>query len=87
MVLNYQETFKTSPHDPYERLLIDCMKGDLTLFARQDSVETMWEIVDPIIGRWEANPPLHFPNYPAGTWGPPEADLLLEREGRHWVTT
>jgi glucose-6-phosphate 1-dehydrogenase len=87
MVLNYQETFKTITHDPYERLLIDCMKGDLTLFARQDSVETMWEIVDPIIGRWEAIPPLLFPNYPAGAWGPPEADLLLKREGRQWVTT
>jgi glucose-6-phosphate 1-dehydrogenase len=87
MVLNYQETFKTIIHDPYERLLIDCMKGDLTLFARQDSVETMWEIVDPIIGRWEAIPPLLFPNYPAGAWGPPEADLLLKREGRQWVTT
>ena len=49
MVLNYQETFKTITHDPYERLLIDCMKGDLTLFARQDGVEVMWKIVDPII--------------------------------------
>ncbi len=87
MVLNYQETFKTIVHDPYERLLIDCMKGDLTLFARQDSVETMWEIVDPIIARWESIPPLHFPNYPAGTWGPPEADHLVKREGRYWITT
>ena len=87
MVLDYRETFKAIPHDPYERLLIDCMKGDLTLFARQDSVETMWEIVDPIVARWEGTPPLCFPNYPSGTWGPPEADLLLKQEGRHWITT
>jgi glucose-6-phosphate 1-dehydrogenase len=87
MVLNYQETFKTITHDPYERLLIDCMKGDLTLFARQDSVEVMWEIVDPIIDRWEKVPPTHFPNYSAGTWGPPEADLLMERDECYWITT
>jgi glucose-6-phosphate 1-dehydrogenase len=87
MVLNYHETFKTIAHDPYERLLIDCMKGDLTLFARQDSIEVMWEIVDPLIARWESIPPLHFPNYSAGTWGPPEADLLMKREGRYWITT
>jgi len=86
MVLNYQETFKTISHDPYERLLIDCMKGDLTLFARQDAVEAMWEVVDPIIALWERTPPLHFPNYPAGTWGPPETDLLMKREGRYWIT-
>jgi glucose-6-phosphate 1-dehydrogenase len=87
MVLNYQEIFKTVTHDPYERLLIDCMKGDLTLFARQDGVETMWEVVDPIIARWDSIVPDHFPNYAAGTWGPPEADLLMKREGRYWITT
>ena len=63
------------------------MKGDLTLFARQDGIEVMWKIVDPIIDRWEKVPPTHFPNYPAGTWGPPEADLLMEREERYWITT
>jgi len=86
MILNYRETFNTASHDPYERLLIDCMKGDLTLFARQDGVEAMWEVVDPIITRWERIPPMHFPNYAAGTWGPPEAGLLMEREGRRWIT-
>jgi glucose-6-phosphate 1-dehydrogenase len=76
-----------TPHDPYERLLIDCVKGDLSLFARQDAVEAMWEIVDPIIARWESIPPREFPNYPAGTWGPPEADALMKQEGRNWITT
>ncbi len=86
MLLNYQEIFKTTYHDPYERLLIDCVKGDLSLFARQDGVEAMWKIVDPIIARWESIPPRDFPNYAAGTWGPPEADLLIKQEGRRWIT-
>ena len=87
MVLDYQETFKTTPHPPYERLLIDCMKGDLTLFAREDSVETMWGIVDPIIAHWENFAPRGFPNYAAGSWGPTEADFLVKRDGRRWNTT
>lgn len=87
MVLDYQATLKTKIHPPYERLLIDCMKGDLTLFAREDSVEAMWEVVDPIISYWESTRPAAFPNYPAGSWGPAEADLLIEREGRRWITT
>ena len=87
MILDYQETFKTKSHPAYERLLIDCMKGDLTLFPREDSVEAMWAVVDPIISRWESFPPRGFPNYAAGSWGPKEADLMLAREGRHWITT
>ena len=87
MLLNYRETFKTTRHDPYERLLIDCVKGDLSLFARQDGVEAMWKIVDPIIARWENTPSHDFPNYTAGGWGPPEADLLMKRDGRRWITT
>ncbi len=86
MVFNYFETFKLKPHFPYERLLLDCLKGDLTLFVRQDAIESMWEVVDPIIVRWEGVPPVHFPNYPAGTWGPRESQLLLEQEGRRWIT-
>jgi glucose-6-phosphate 1-dehydrogenase len=86
MVFSYQDTFSAAPHSPYERLLIDCMKGDLTLFVRQDGVEAMWEALDPLIARWERNPPDDFPNYASGTWGPKEADLLLEREGRRWIT-
>jgi glucose-6-phosphate 1-dehydrogenase len=86
MVFNYFETFKMKPHFPYERLLLDCLKGDLTLFVREDAVEAMWEVVDPIIASWEENAPSDFPNYQAGAWGPEEARLLLEREGRRWIT-
>jgi glucose-6-phosphate 1-dehydrogenase len=86
MVFSYQETFQIRYDHPYERLLIDCMKGDLTLFVREDEIETMWHIVDPIIARWESNSPERFPNYEAGTWGPVEADQLLERDGCQWIT-
>ena len=87
MVFSYQETFKMRYYNPYERLLIDCLKGDLTLFVREDAIEAMWHIVDPIIARWESTPPDHFPNYEAWSWGPEEANLLLERDGRRWITT
>ncbi|HXX56399.1 MAG TPA: glucose-6-phosphate dehydrogenase [Thermodesulfovibrionales bacterium] len=86
MVFSYREAFKTPEHPAYEQLLVDCMKGDLTPFVRQDEVELMWEIVDPIIRRWEEVTPENFPNYAAGTWGPPEAHLLLEQEDRCWIT-
>jgi glucose-6-phosphate 1-dehydrogenase len=87
MVFRYQETFRSTPLPPYERLLMDCMRGDLTLFVRQDGIEAMWNVVDPIISHWEKTPPHDFPNYAAGTWGPAEAHRLLEREGRRWTTT
>jgi len=86
MVFSYRETFKVHLHRPYERLLIDIMKGDLTLFVREDEIEAMWNIVDPVIGRWEERAPTDFPNYDSGTWGPPEAKELVEQEGRTWVT-
>lgn len=86
MVFSYRETFKSTQHPAYERLLLDCMKGDLTLFVRQDTVEEMWSVVDPINEFWEAAPPDDFPNYAAGTWGPPGASRLLEEDGRHWLT-
>ena len=83
----YRDVFQTPPHPAYERLLIDCLRGDLTLFVRQDQIEAMWEVVDPILKRWDDTPPLDFPNYAAGTWGPVEAHRLLEREDRRWITT
>jgi glucose-6-phosphate 1-dehydrogenase len=85
MNFSYETAFHVGRHHAYERLLIDCLKGDLTLFARQDEVEAMWSIVDPIIQRWEAHPP-DFPNYAAGSWGPQEVNALLDREGRTWRT-
>jgi glucose-6-phosphate 1-dehydrogenase len=86
MVFSYGETFRFHVHRPYERLLIDIIKGDLTLFVREDEIEAMWTVVDPIIERWETSLPADFPNYAAGTWGPREALALLEQEGRSWIT-
>lgn len=83
---NYEKDFRGDVHFPlpYERLLLDCMKGDQTLFARQDGIESMWQVVDPIIKRWETTPPPEFPNYAAGTWGPRAALELIQWEGRQW---
>jgi glucose-6-phosphate 1-dehydrogenase len=60
------------------------MIGDQTLFQRADMVEAGWAVVDPVLDVWRALPARSFPNYPAGSWGPKEADELLEREGRQW---
>ncbi len=70
--------------EAYERLLMDAIQGDASLFARADEIEKAWELIDPILVMWEkANrPPLSL--YRPGTWGPPEADLLLSRDGRKW---
>ncbi len=86
MNFSYEKDIQGDTHFalPYERLIIDCMKGDQTLFARQDGVEAMWSVVDPIIEQWENTPTPEFPNYSAGTWGPEEADKLIEKEGQQW---
>src|SRR5574341_709402 len=69
----------------YERLLHDCMIGDASLFHRSDMVEAAWTIATPILDLWERLPARDFPNYAAGTWGPPAGDELLLRDGRRWV--
>ncbi|HEX6896975.1 MAG TPA: glucose-6-phosphate dehydrogenase [Bryobacteraceae bacterium] len=84
MNFNYTDYFNATPQTGYERLLYDCMLGDATLFQRSDMVETAWHVVAPILDVWEALPPRRFPNYSAGTWGPPEADELLAKDNRHW---
>ena len=79
MNFNYTDYFNATPQTGYERLLYDCMLGDATLFQRSDMVEAAWHVVAPILDVWEALPPRRFPNYAAGTWGPPEADELLDQ--------
>ncbi len=80
----YADYFGSSSSTGYERLLHDCMIGDATLFQRADMVEAGWRVVDPVLDVWKALPPRDFPNYAAGTWGPREADELMERDGRRW---
>lgn len=84
MKFNYKDSFEEAHKlDAYERLLIDCINSDLTLFARQDGIEQMWEIVDPIINRWSeiSQAPA---SYRAGSWGPLEAFKMIEKDGRKW---
>jgi glucose-6-phosphate 1-dehydrogenase len=84
MDFGYKEHFGSQPATGYERLLYDAMQGDQTLFQRADMVEAAWSAVEPVLDLWRALPPKSFPNYAAGTWGPREADALLERDGRQW---
>jgi glucose-6-phosphate 1-dehydrogenase len=84
MDFRYGSSFAVDSPDAYETLLLDAMVGDPSLFTRGDEVERAWEIIDPILRAWRSGEggPLHF--YAAGTWGPPAADELLERDGRSW---
>jgi glucose-6-phosphate 1-dehydrogenase len=79
----YGGAFRADMPEAYERLLLDCMRGDATLFTRADEVDEQWEIVDSIVAAWRRDRP-SFPNYAAGTWGPPSSDELLHRDGRSW---
>ncbi len=84
MNFQYKDHFGSMPSTGYERLLYDCIMGDPTLFQRADMVETSWCLVAPVLDGWKALPPRDFPNYAAGTWGPKEADDLMQRDGRAW---
>jgi glucose-6-phosphate 1-dehydrogenase len=84
MDFDYARDFGTSHSTGYERLLYDCMVGDATLFQRADMVEAGWSVIQPLLDVWKALPARGFPNYPAGSWGPTEADDLIERDGRAW---
>ena len=83
MDFSYQKEFGGGERSAYATLINDCMRGDATLFDRADGVEAAWALVNPILEYFETHKP-EFPNYAAGTWGPKEADELLERDGRHW---
>jgi len=85
MDFHYGTSFGKASPEAYERLLLDAMSGDATLFARRDEVEGAWKFIDLIEDAWHKSatpPPLC--EYPAGSWGPKEADELLERDGRSW---
>jgi glucose-6-phosphate 1-dehydrogenase len=84
MDFDYSRDFGTSHSTGYERLLYDCMIGDATLFQRADMVEAGWSVTQPLLDVWKALPARGFPNYRSGSWGPKEADDLLERDGRAW---
>jgi glucose-6-phosphate 1-dehydrogenase len=79
----YGGAFRTGIPEAYERLILDCLLGDATLFTRADEVEQQWAIVDSIVAGWAGEVP-DFPNYDSGSWGPPAAADLIGREGRSW---
>ena len=83
MDFHYSSTFGESPPDAYERLLLDVMAGDPTLFMRRDGVEASWQWITPILEGWSRDS-APLPTYPAGTWGPAEADRPIEAGGRRW---
>ena len=80
----YQDTFGINPPEAYERLLLDCLSGDATLFTRSDEVLTQWAFTQGILDSWRQFPVCELPQYSAGTWGPLEADRFLENEKRKW---
>jgi glucose-6-phosphate 1-dehydrogenase len=81
----YREAFGVDPAEAYERLLLDCMLGDSTLFIRRDEVETAWGLVTPVLQAWEAAGREGLAYYPAGSWGPTEADRFIQEDERTWV--
>ncbi|MEO8379132.1 MAG: glucose-6-phosphate dehydrogenase [Acidobacteriota bacterium] len=81
MEFRYATSFGGEPPEAYERLLLETMLGDATLFARRDEIETAWAWLDPLLAKWNEGEP---DPYAAGTWGPESADALIEKDGRKW---
>ena len=84
MHFGYDAEFGAYTPEAYERLLLEAMAGDPTLFIRRDEVEASWNVVDPIRTAWNREPLTERDLYPAGTWGPPAADQLLANTGHAW---
>jgi len=86
MVFNYADAYDGEEPEAYETLLLDVMEGEATLFMRSDQVEAAWEVIMPIIEAWQSRPPLDFPNYSPGSWGPEDTEALIARDGHNWIT-
>jgi glucose-6-phosphate 1-dehydrogenase len=87
MHFDYEDAFGIRPPEAYARLFHDVMIGDQSLFSRQDWLTHAWQFLDPILDRWAEEKQAGLNYYLSGSWGPKEADELLERDGRHWLTT
>lgn len=87
MDFTYREFYRGSSLDAYERVLLDCILGDHTLFVREDGVDITWSLLTPLLEVVESRKGKRYPlhEYESGTWGPPEADSLLERDGNRWI--
>lgn len=86
MRFSYKDTFRLPSPTAYETLLWDIMRGDTALFTRADQVEAAWRLLMPVLDVWGSNPATNFPNYAAGAWGPPTANVLIAHSGRSWLT-
>ncbi|NKB24281.1 MAG: hypothetical protein GKR87_07900 [Kiritimatiellae bacterium] len=84
MDFTYADTWQHTLPEAYERLLVDVMRGDSTLFMRSDEVQTAWKIVDPVLRAWEKDNTIPIHQYDAGSWGPKEADALFESTDTVW---
>ncbi len=84
MDFHYRTSFNVTLPDAYERLLLEALAGDASLFNRNDAIEACWRLVDPVIRSWERSNVPELTTYPPGSWGPEEADELLRRDGRRW---
>jgi glucose-6-phosphate 1-dehydrogenase len=84
MRFSYLEAFGGDPPEAYERLLLDCLLGDATLFTRSDEVEEAWRLADGIIDAWQGEDLRNLPVYEAGTMGPHGADDFILKDGRQW---
>jgi glucose-6-phosphate 1-dehydrogenase len=85
MDFNYKDVFEEEAGEAYERLILDCMLGDQTLFVRHDDMSVAWGLITPVLDHWAEqgqNATLH--SYEPGSWGPRAATEMLEKEGRHW---
>ena len=86
MEFHYAEAFgPTAIPEAYERLLLDAIQGDASLFTRADEVETAWGLIDPILSTWDSDRATPLAVYAPNSWGPAEADSLLTRDGRRWL--
>jgi glucose-6-phosphate 1-dehydrogenase len=86
MVFNYADAYDGEEPEAYETLLEDVIEGNPTLFMRADQVEAAWKVITPILETWQKRPPVDFPNYAPDSWGPEDAEALIARDGRNWVT-
>jgi glucose-6-phosphate 1-dehydrogenase len=86
MIFSYSEAYGDNQPEAYETLLEDVIEGNATLFMRADQVEAAWKIIEPILEAWQTRVPVDFPNYAPGSWGPEDAEALIARDGRNWVT-
>ncbi len=85
MIFRYKDAYDGNEPEAYETLLLDVMEGNATLFMRRDQVEAAWKIIMPILDAWQNRPPVSFPNYAPGSWGPEDAEALIARDGHQWI--